>query len=269
MSEETILNQPEATNANPAEVDAVNPVKPVLDSPEISTEEAPKEVPKMDIAVSAPENTVATNVVNTESSVPAEPTEHKEPTVTPALSDTPVENETEKAETVQPLEPTEPATSQPVTQPNIIQPETEKPVVEENKANTEATNPVESVDDGKTVELEPKPVEPKPVEHEEVKENTTSTTGESETAPEAPAETNPVQKAPVKEEKPEENKPAESVEHIEHEEKPKEEEHHWAGLVEDWRYRYKNRWATDYHIQMLLALHIITEREAEYIRTGK
>lgn len=256
MSEETILNQPEATNANPAEVDAVNPIKPVLDSPVVSTEEAPKEVPKMDITAPAPENTVATNVVNTESSVPAEPTEHKEPTesiVTPALSDTPVENETEKAETVQPLEPTEPATSQPVTQPNIIQPETEKPVVEENKANTEATNPVESVDDGKTVEPEPKPVEPKPVEHEEVKENTTSTTGESETAPEAPAET----------------KPAESVEHIEHEEKPKEEEHHWAGLVEDWRYRYKNRWATDYHIQMLLALHIITEREAEYIRTGK
>lgn len=221
MSEETILNQPEATNANPAEVDAVNPVKPVLDSPVVSTEEAPKEVPKMDITAPAPENTVATNVVNTESSVPAEPTEHKEPTesiVTPALSDTPVENETEKAETVQPLEPTEPATSQPVTQPNIIQPETEKPVVEENRANTEATNPVESVDNGKTVEPEPKPVEPKPVEHEE---------------------------------------------------KPKEEEHHWAGLVEDWRYRYKNRWATDYHIQMLLALHIITEREAEYIRTGK
>lgn len=259
MSEETILNQPEATNTNPAEVDAVNPVKPVLDSPEVSTEEAPKEAPKMDISAPAPENTVATNVVNTESSVPAEPTEHKEPTVTPALSDTPVENETEKAETVQPLEPTEPATSQPVTQPNIIQPETEKPVVEENKANTEATKPVESVDNGKTVEPEHKPVEPKPVEHEEVKENTTSTTGESETAqsvqtaPKAPAET----------------KPAESVEHIEHEEKPKEEEHHWAGLVEDWRYRYKNRWATDYHIQMLLALHIITEREAEYIRTGK
>lgn len=247
MSEETILNQPEATNTNPVEVDAVNPVKPVLDSPVVSTEEAPKEVPKMNITAPAPENTVATNAVDTESSVPAEPTEHKEPTVTP------VENETEKAETVQPLEPTEPATSQPVTQPNIIQPETEKPVVEENKANTEATKPVESVDNSKTVEPEHKTVEPKPVEHEEVKENITSTTGETETAPEAPAET----------------KPAESVEHTEHEEKPKEEEHHWAGLVEDWRYRYKNRWATDYHIQMLLALHIITEREAEYIRTGK
>lgn len=190
MPEETILNQPEAININPTEVNPVN-------APAVSTEEAPKEVPKMDVPTPAPENTVATNVINTESSVPAEPTEHKEPiesTVAPAPSDTPIENKTEKAETVQPLEPTEPATSQPATQPNIIQPET---------------------------------------------------------ATEAPAEIKPAEQ-PIKQE-----------------EKPKEEEHHWAGLVEDWRYRYKNRWATDYHIQMLLALHIITNREAEYIRTGK
>lgn len=41
-----------------------------------------------------------------------------------------------------------------------------------------------------------------------------------------------------------------------------------SGLVEDWRFRYANRWATDFHIDMLLKLRVITERESEYIRTG-
>ncbi|GAA0071791.1 hypothetical protein UT300003_33160 [Clostridium sardiniense] len=41
-----------------------------------------------------------------------------------------------------------------------------------------------------------------------------------------------------------------------------------SGLVEDWRFRYANRWATDFHIEMLLSLNIITQREADYIKTG-
>ena len=41
------------------------------------------------------------------------------------------------------------------------------------------------------------------------------------------------------------------------------------GLVKDWRFRYKNRWATDFHVQMLLSLKIITERDAQFIKTGE
>lgn len=41
-----------------------------------------------------------------------------------------------------------------------------------------------------------------------------------------------------------------------------------SGLVKDWRFRYVNKWATDFHIDMLLSLNVITERDAEYIRTG-
>ena len=41
-----------------------------------------------------------------------------------------------------------------------------------------------------------------------------------------------------------------------------------SGLVKDWRFRYVNKWATGFHIDMLLKLGAVTEREAEYIRTG-
>lgn len=41
-----------------------------------------------------------------------------------------------------------------------------------------------------------------------------------------------------------------------------------SGLVEDWRFRYMNKWATDFHISMLISLNIITERDAQYIKTG-
>lgn len=39
-------------------------------------------------------------------------------------------------------------------------------------------------------------------------------------------------------------------------------------LVQDWKFRYDNKWATDFHIEMLLKLKIITERDVEFIRTG-
>lgn len=41
-----------------------------------------------------------------------------------------------------------------------------------------------------------------------------------------------------------------------------------SGLVQDWRERYTNKWATDFHISMLLSLKVITKRDAEYIKTG-
>ena len=41
-----------------------------------------------------------------------------------------------------------------------------------------------------------------------------------------------------------------------------------SGLVVDWRFRYENKWATDFHVQMLLSLGIVNEREAQYIKTG-
>lgn len=41
-----------------------------------------------------------------------------------------------------------------------------------------------------------------------------------------------------------------------------------SGLVEDWRFRYRERWANDFHIQMLEKMGIISEREGLYIRTG-
>ncbi|MDK0636883.1 hypothetical protein P5F55_13670 [Clostridium perfringens] len=42
-----------------------------------------------------------------------------------------------------------------------------------------------------------------------------------------------------------------------------------SGLVKDWRERYINKWATDFHITMLLSLNIINQRDADYIKTGK
>lgn len=42
-----------------------------------------------------------------------------------------------------------------------------------------------------------------------------------------------------------------------------------SGLVKDWKFRYDNKWATNFHIEMLLKLNIITERDAQYIRTGQ
>lgn len=41
-----------------------------------------------------------------------------------------------------------------------------------------------------------------------------------------------------------------------------------TGFIEDWRFRYVNRWATDFHIEMLIRLGMITQREADYIKTG-
>lgn len=41
------------------------------------------------------------------------------------------------------------------------------------------------------------------------------------------------------------------------------------GLVKDWRFRYQNKWATDFHVEMLIKLNIINEREAQYIKTGQ
>lgn len=41
-----------------------------------------------------------------------------------------------------------------------------------------------------------------------------------------------------------------------------------SGLVQDWRFRYQNRWATNFHIEMLLRLGMINQREADYIKTG-
>lgn len=42
-----------------------------------------------------------------------------------------------------------------------------------------------------------------------------------------------------------------------------------SGLVEDWRFRYTNKWCTDFHVEMLLRLNIINEIEAIYIKTGE
>ncbi len=41
-----------------------------------------------------------------------------------------------------------------------------------------------------------------------------------------------------------------------------------SGLVKDWRFRFVNKWATDFHITMLVSLGVVTDRDAEYIRTG-
>lgn len=48
----------------------------------------------------------------------------------------------------------------------------------------------------------------------------------------------------------------------------KEEEYKPSDLVEDWRFRYDNRWCTEFNLKMLLALDIISERDLEYIKTG-
>ena len=40
-------------------------------------------------------------------------------------------------------------------------------------------------------------------------------------------------------------------------------------FIENWKERYENKWATDFHIQNLLKLKMITKKDFEYITNSK
>lgn len=42
-----------------------------------------------------------------------------------------------------------------------------------------------------------------------------------------------------------------------------------SDFVKEWKERYNNKWATDFHIQNLLKLKMISKKDFEYITTNK